>query len=133
MRRKERKQTLIIFEEFELIGRNARFADNLHRMLHVGRNLKIRVLGITTDLALIDPSFIRLCQQRYHARLGIEESSKRKFKAYYGSDWCRVATEGLEVGDFIHLCKRKLQVVSVPLFEPKTLPQELNTEKVIAQ
>lgn len=53
LRRKERKQTLIIFEEFELIGRNARYADNLHRILHVGRNLKIRSLAITTDLALM--------------------------------------------------------------------------------
>lgn len=76
---------------------------------------------------------MRLAEQRYHGKLGIEENSKRKFKAYYGSDWCRVATEGLEVGDFIYLCKGKLKVVSVPLFQAKTLPQELNTEKVIAQ
>jgi len=133
LRRKERMQTLLIFEEFELIGRNARYADNLHRILHVGRNLKIRSLAITTDLALIDPSFIRLCQQRYHGKLGIEENSKRKFRNYYGNDYTRIACEGLEVGDFIYLNRGKLRVVSVPLFEAKRLPQELNTEKVIAQ
>jgi len=129
--KKRRRQTLVVLEEFELYGRNARFSDNLHRAMHVGRNLKLRVLGITTDLALIDPSFIRLCQQRYHGRLGIEENSKRKFRNYYGKDYTRIACEGLGVGDFIYLLNNKLKVVNVPLFEAKTLPKPLNVKRVI--
>jgi len=125
-----RKQTLIVLEEFELYGHNSRYADNLHRVMHVGRNLKIRVLGITTDLALIDPAFIRLCQQRYHGRLGIVEHSKRKFRAYYGGDWCRIATK-LDVGYFVYLNRDKLKIVHVPLFQPVTLPKPMNTLEVM--
>jgi len=115
--------TLVVLEEFELFGRNIRgpVGQKLFRIMHAGRNQRIRVLGITTDLALIDAPFIRLCQQRYHARLAIEDNSKRKFRGYYGRDWCRVAQE-LDLGFFIYLFKNKLKIVHVPLFEPKRLP-----------
>lgn len=119
------KWTLVLLEEMHLYARNVRGAlsQNLLRIMTVGRNQKIRVLGVTVDLALIDPAFIRLCGQRYHGRLGIEENSKRKFRAYYGGDWLTVATE-LRTGDFIYY-KDRLRVVNVPLFEPKTKPQAI--------
>jgi len=115
--------TLVALEEFELFGRNTRgsASQNLFRIMHAGRNQRIRALAITTDLALIDPSFIRLCQQRYHARLAIEDNSKRKFRGYYGGDWCRIAQE-LDLGFFIYLFRNKLKMVHVPLFESKRLP-----------
>jgi hypothetical protein len=115
--------TLVALEEFELFGRNIRgsVGQNLFRIMHAGRNQKIRVLAITTDLALIDASFIRLCQQRYHARLAIEDNSKRKFRGYYGGDWCRIAQE-LDLGFFIYLFKNKLKIVHTPLFQPRRLP-----------
>lgn len=129
-RKKQRKRTLIILEEFQMYGRNSRYSDNLARIMCTGRNLKIRVLGIVVDLALIDPFFIRLCQQRYHGKLGIEEGSKRKFRNYYGKDYTRIACEGLQVGDFLYVLNNKIKIVSVPLFEPKTTPKPLNLEKV---
>jgi len=125
--------TLVILEEFELFGRNIRgpVGQNLFRIMHAGRNQRIRVLAITTDLALIDASFIRLCQQRYHAKLAIEDNGKRKFRGYYGGDWCRIAQE-LDLGFFIYLFKNKLKIVHAPLFEPKRLPQPY-TPKIIEQ
>jgi len=125
--------TLVALEEFELFGRNIRgsVGQNLFRTMHAGRNQRIRVLAVTTDLALIDASFIRLCQQRYHARLAIEDNSKRKFRGYYGGDWCRIAQE-LDLGFFIYLLKNKLKVVHVTLFEPKRLPAPY-TPKIIEQ
>ena len=125
--------TLVALEEFELFGRNTRgsASQNLFRIMHAGRNQRIRALAITTDLALIDPSFIRLCQQRYHARLAIEDNSKRKFRGYYGGDWCRVAQE-LDLGFFIYLFRNKLKIMHVPLFEPKRLPAPY-TPKIIEQ
>jgi len=115
--------TLVTLEEAQLFMRNIRgsVSQNLLRIASAGRNLNIRILAITVDLALIDPSFIRLCQQRYHARLAIEDNSKRKFRGYYGGDWCRIAQE-LDLGFFIYLFKNKLKIVHVPLFEPKRLP-----------
>lgn len=98
---------------------------NLYRICHVGRNRQTRVLGITTDLALIDSSFIRLCQQRYHARIGIEENAKRKFKNYYGKRWLEV-TEKLNVGEFVYLNKNQLQKIKIPLFQSVHKPQNLN-------
>jgi len=128
--KKQRRQTLITLEEFQMYGRFSRFSDNIARIMCSGRNLRLRILAITVDLALVDPFFVRLAQQRYHGKLGVEENSKRKFRNYYGKDYTRIACEGLEVGDFIYLNRGKLQVVSVPLFEAKRLPQEINIEKV---
>lgn len=120
--KRHRKQTLLVLEEFELYGARARYADHLHRIMHAGRNVAIRTLAVTTDLALVDPSFTRLCQQRYHGRLGIEVNSKRRFKGYYGSDWCRIATQ-LDLGYFIYLNRDKLKIIHVPLFDRKTHPR----------
>lgn len=115
---------LVVFEEAQLFMRNIRgsVSQNLLRIASAGRDLKVRILAITVDLALIDPSIIRLCSQRYHGRLGIEDNGKRKFRGYYGGDWCRIAQE-LDLGFFIYLFKNKLKVVHVPLFEPKRLPE----------
>lgn len=114
-----------IYEEAEAYLRFARNCENLHRLIHIGRNQNIRCILITTDLALIDPSIIRLCSIRFHGFLNIEENSKRKFKAYYGKDNARIAYEGLETGDFIRLHKRKLDIVSVPCYMTQHKPQNL--------
>ena len=89
IRKREKEWTLIALEESQLYMRNIRglVAQNLLRICSAGRNHKLRVLGISVDLALLDPSFIRLCQQRYHAKLGIEGNAKRRFRDYYGLDW----------------------------------------------
>lgn len=117
------KHTLILLEESQLFMRNIRgsVAQNLLRICSAGRNLRIRVLAVTVDLALIDASFIRLTAQRYYARLNIEENSKRKFRNYHGLDWTRIATE-LDLGFFIHMLRDKMKIVHAPLFEPKILP-----------
>lgn len=124
---------LIALEEAQLFMKNIRGSagQNLLRIASAGRNWKVRILALTVDLALIDPSIIRLCGQRYHGRLGIEDNGKRKFRGYYGGDWCRVAQE-LNLGYFIYLLKDKLKIVHVPLFEPKRLPVPY-TPKIIEQ
>ena len=116
---------LIILEELELYAKNLRgtSTSNLKRIFHAGRNKQVRVLGVTTDLALIDCSFIRLTQQRFHARLGIEANSKRRFKSYYGKEWLQVATK-LRLGEFIYLLRDQLKLVRVPCFETKRRPQQ---------
>ena len=115
---------LLILEEFELYAKNLRgtATQNLKRICHAGRNKQVRVLGVTTDLSLVDPSFIRLTQQRFHARLGIEVNCKRRFRGYYGKEWLEVATR-LQLGEFIRLVRDQLSLVRVPLFEPKRKPQ----------
>ena len=116
-----------MLEEFELYARNIRgtLSQNLFRICHAGRNKQIRTLGITTDLALIDASFIRLCGQRYHARLGIEENSKRKYKSYYGKKWLEI-TEKLRTGSFVYLHTNELTKIRIPMFHRTTLkPQNI--------
>lgn len=124
----DNRPMFLVFEESETYLRNIRSmtkSQEVYRMVHVGRNkpMRIRSLLITTDLALIDASVIRLCGIRFHGFLHIEENSKRKFKSYYGKDYQRIASNDLESGDFIRLHKRKLDIVSVPLFKPRTTPQ----------
>lgn len=63
---------------------------------------------ITVDLALIDPSFIRLCQRRYHGCLGIKQGSKRRFKSHYDKEWMEKTTQ-LEVGQFSKAVGRQLR------------------------
>ncbi|MDH5440659.1 MAG: hypothetical protein OEZ48_01115 [Candidatus Bathyarchaeota archaeon] len=55
----------------------------------------------------------------------MEENAKRKFRAYYGNDWCRIAFEGLGVGDFIRLRQKKLDVIHVPEFKRTHAPRQL--------
>lgn len=118
---------MLIFEEFQLSAGNLRgeLSQNLLRIMSVGANYRVRSLGITPDLSLIDTAFIRLAQQRYHFKLGNEPNAKRRFRAYYGLDWCRIAKE-LDVGYCIYVNKEKIGVWKVPLFQPKS--QFLTTE-----
>jgi hypothetical protein len=121
-----RKRTLLVFEEFQLYGRNTRGLDsqNILRIMSVGANRKMRVLGITPDLSLVDCAFIRLAQQRYHFKLGNEPNAKRRFSRYYGKDSTYTARH-LDVGFCLYCLKEETpQVYKVPLFTSKTRPQE---------
>lgn len=115
---------LIAIEESELFLKNVRgkTAQNILRTMHTGRNRKIRTLCIATDLALIDASFIRLCQLRFHGKLGIEQNSRNKFKATYGKEWLSIA-EDLECGEFVSLSGDKLSLIKTDCFEPEQTPQ----------
>lgn len=90
--------------------------------MHIGRNKNIRTVLMTVDLALLDPSAIRQCGIRFYGFINPEENSKRKFRSYRGLDWLRIV-EHIETGTFIRLHKRKLDIVSVPLFQGKHAPQ----------
>lgn len=115
---------LVVFEEFQLYAKNVRgnVSQNILRIMSVGANHKTRRLGITPDLSLMDCAFIRLCGQRYHFRLGNEPNAKRRFRAYYGSDWCRIGLE-LDVGCLIYYVSEQLKVHCVPLFRTRRLSQ----------
>jgi len=116
---KKDRWILCIFEEFQMLAKNLRgeLSQNLLRVMSVGANWKIRCLGITPDLALIDPCFIRLCQQRYHFKLGNEPNAKRRFRSYYGLDWTRI-TQNLDVGFCVYVNKDKLEIWKIPMFQP---------------
>jgi len=122
--RAQKQWTLLALEESQLFMRNVRgsVSENIMRAMSAGRNQKIRVLAVNVDLALLDPSFIRLCSQRFYARLNIEENSRRKFRNYHGGDWLRVTTE-LSLGFFVYMLRDKLKVIHAPLFETKRIPE----------
>lgn len=115
---------LVVFEEFQLYAKNVRgnVSQNILRIMSVGRNHKIRCLGISPDLSLIDCSFIRLAQQRYHFKLGNEPNAKRRFRVYYGLDWCRIVRD-LDVGYCIYVNGEKLEIRKIPLFKSKIIPK----------
>jgi hypothetical protein len=56
---KSKRWTLIVFEEFQLYAKNVRgnVSQNILRIMSVGANHKIRCLGITPDLSLVDCAF----------------------------------------------------------------------------
>jgi len=101
------------------------------RICLVGANWKIRTLAISPSLTGIDPEFIRLAQQRWHFKLGIESNALRRFRGYYSKGWCRVARE-LESRFCIYLNKDKLKVWKIPTFRQDIRPrpwQEPKTKK----
>ena len=128
------KQIMIVFEESHLYMRNIRslLGQNLMRICSVGANWGIRTLAISPSLTGLDTEFIRLCQQRYHFKLGCELNAKRRFKGYYSKDWCRVAEE-LDVGFCIYYLNGKLQVHGIPLFESGYKPQPLRIKPIIRE
>ena len=113
---------IAILEEFQLYGRwlRGRLSENIYRIMSAGRNQKIRVIAITPSMALIDPLFIRLCGQRFHFKLSIEENSLRKFRRFYGNDNTRIV-QSLDCGYALHYLKGKIKVVKIPLFEREKL------------
>lgn len=118
-------KTWLIVEESSNFCRNVRgqLSENILRIASVGRNIGVRMILLTVDLALLDTIFTRLSEQRFHGKLNIEANSKRRFKAYYGKDWQYIATHDLETGWFIWLSNGKLQIVKYPLFVNKRKPR----------
>jgi len=124
---------LVVLEESQLYCKNVRgqVAENILRIMSVGRNQKVRVCCVTPDLALIDSSFIRLCNQRFHGKLSIEENGLRKYRLYYGSDWLRI-TKQHDIGMFTYLLRDKLKVVSVPFYKTPTKPININKRQKLS-
>lgn len=114
------KWLLVIFEEFQMMAKNLRgeLSQNILRIMSVGANHRIRSLGITPDLSLIDCAFIRLAQQRYHFKLGNEPNAKRRFRAYYGFDYTRISQD-LDVGFCLYVLKDKIAIYKIPMFQPR--------------
>ena len=117
---------LLVFEEFQLFGRYLRGWDSqqILRVMSAGRNIGLRVLGITIDLALVDPVLVRLCGQRYHFKLLSEENAKRKFKSFYGKDWLRTV-QNLEPRQCIYWKNGEFKTFKTPTFYQFTKPQNL--------
>lgn len=131
VRMSTKQWTLIVLEESQLFMRSIRgsVSQNLLRVCSSGRNHKLRTLAVSTDLALLDASFIRLTSQRYYSRLNIEENSRRKFRNYHGLDWLRCVQE-LDLGYFVYMLRDKLKIIHVPCFEAKRTPQPYHVPMV---
>lgn len=99
-------------------------SQSLLRISSSERNQNLQSLAISPDLSLIATDFIRLCGQRFHVKLSLEENPKRKFNRTYGKDWTEV-TLHLDLGCFLHVntSKEIMRVYCVPCFETKRLPQ----------
>lgn len=82
----------------------------------VGANVGLRIIAITPCMSIVDPFYIRLCSQRYHFQLAVEENSLRKFRRYYGSDYARIVKE-LDVGYAIYFLNGELKIINIPLWQ----------------
>lgn len=120
------KWLLIVTEEAHLYMRFLRglVSQNLMRFCSVGANWKTRILAISPSLTGLDSEFIRLCQQRYHFKLGNELNAKRRFRGYYSKDM-QIVGLNLNVGCFLYYLNGKLTPCCVPLFVSDTQPQPI--------
>ena len=98
-------------------------SQNIMRIMSVRANHRVRVLGITPDLSLIDCAFIRLAQQRYHFKLANEPNATRRFKRYYQSDSTYTARH-LDVGQCLYVLREETpQLFTIPLFMSTRRPE----------
>ena len=114
----EKVWQIVILEESELYCRNVRgeLAENIYRIMCAGANQKLRIIAITPCMSIIDPLYIRLCGQRFHFKLSVEENSIRKFRRYYGGDNARIV-QHLHVGYCLYYLNGKLKVMNIPLWQ----------------
>lgn len=126
VRTRSKQWCLLSLEESQLYMRYLKSdaSQSLLRICSSGRNQLIRLLGICPDLSLIATDYIRLAGQRWHAKLSLEENSRRKFNRTYGKDWTEVALH-LDLGCFFHVntSKEIMKVYCVQCFETKRTPQ----------
>lgn len=118
------KWLMIAIEEAHLLMRNirGRASENLLRIASVGRNINVRVLGISPSFVGLDAEFRRLAQQRYHFKLPNESNTKRRFCSIYNKDWHRVAKE-LDVGFCIYYNNERMKIVKIPYFQTSKVSQ----------
>jgi len=111
------KWLAFLVEECELIWQRIRSKEHeaILRICSSGRNQKLRMVGVTTDLSLLDTHYIRLAGQRYFSKQLVEENAQRKLRRTIGKSWTE-QTAKLEVGEFIYQKGTEIRAVQVPCY-----------------
>jgi len=119
---------IFVFEECQtLIHRNrlsSREAQEILRLITVGRNFKLSYILLTTRPSLVDTSLVALSDQIYIGRLD-DINDIRRVKRWIGVYEHRISR--LKTGQFIYRREGDTKLIDTPLFrnirvEKKTIP-----------
>jgi len=124
VRLKTRPRKVIIFEECQLLVPQGRLqsteAQEVLRLMTVGRNFNLRFILITQRPATVDKTAVSLCGQKYLGR--VDELNDIKYLRNWIGDWVE-KLPSLNIGQFIYSKGNEMEVIQTPLFVPET-PQK---------
>jgi len=99
-------------------------AEELMRLITVGRNYDLGYIGIVQRPALSDTTVFELSAQKYIGRLD-GENDKRKLRNYIDDDVQHL--DSLEIGEFLYDLGDTTKKISVPLFASESKPKRIET------
>lgn len=121
---RERPQTFLIFEEAQLYlpeGRmRSKAAQELMRIITVGRNFNIRYGLITQFASTVDKLAVKMTKQRYFG-FSDELNDVKYLTNFIGKKWAS-DLGSLKIGEFIYDYGTRTQRIQTPLFETETPP-----------
>ncbi|MEM2922463.1 MAG: AAA family ATPase [Candidatus Bathyarchaeia archaeon] len=125
VRLKNRPRRVIIFEECQLLVPQGRLqsieAQEVLRLMTVGRNFNLRFILITQRPATVDKTAVSLCGQKYLGR--VDELNDIRYLKNWIGDWVE-KLPSLNIGEFIYSKGNELEVIQTPLFVPQTRPRK---------
>jgi len=122
----ERKPIIYCFEDSVISIPKNRLssleAEELLRLIAVGRNFDLGYVAIMQRTALTDTTLLELSAQKYIGRLD-GKNDKRNLKPYI--DEAVQQLDGLQIGDFIYDFGDTTKKISVPLFTSESKPKRI--------
>lgn len=126
---KEQRRTIIYFlEECQMLlpqgHLRSKEAQEILRLMSVGRNFSLGYVALTQRAALMDTSVFELSFQKYFGRCD-GQNDKRKIQNYVEDRVTEL--ERLEIGEFLYDVGSKTQKIDTPRFESKIRPMQVET------
>jgi len=125
VRLKSRPRRVFVFEECQLLVPQGRLqsteAQEVLRLMTVGRNFNLRFILITQRPATVDKTAVSLCGQKYLGR--VDELNDIKYLRNWIGDWVE-KLPSLNIGEFIYSKGNDMEVVQTPLFVPVARPKK---------
>ena len=122
-----KKQAIIILEESELYCQylNSKTTPQILKFCMAGRNepIRTRVMAISPRIANVSTSISEMCEQVYLGTT-LGDRNAVKIRHLFGKEYVDVA-KNLDVGQFLWKHSTEIDIVKVPLFQPKSKPQEI--------
>ncbi len=124
-RLRNRPRRVFVFEECQLLVPQGRLQSNeaqeVLRMMTVGRNFNLRFILITQRPATVDKTAVSLCGQKYLGR--VDELNDIRYLRNWIGDWVE-KLPSLNIGEFVYSKGNEPNVIRTPLFVPMVPPKK---------
>lgn len=130
--KEQRKPKIFVFEDSVISLPKNRLtsieAEEILRLITVGRNFDLSYIGIVQRPALTDTSLFELSSQKFIGRLD-GQNDKKKLRNYIDREYIDML-DSLSIGEFVYKTKK----IAIPLFDSSVKPRRLKaTENTTEQ